>query len=104
MAVQAIYPFAPHICEELWEVLGETTRLSTESFPKVESKFLEDTEVVYIVQVNGRLRARELLPKGKEKEELIVLAKNHNNVKKFLQGTIKKVIFVPDKLINFVIE
>lgn len=104
MAVQVIYPFAPHICEELWERLGEKSLLSTEPFPKVDPKYLEDTEVVYVVQVNGRLRARELLPKGKEKEELIVLAKNHDNVKKFLQGTIKKVIFVPDKLINFVIE
>lgn len=104
MAVQVIYPFAPHICEELWEILGEKTRLSTEPFPKVNPKYLEDREVVYIVQVNGRLRARELLPKGKEKEELIILAKNHEHVKKFLQGTIKKVIFVPDKLINFVTE
>lgn len=104
MAVQVIYPFAPHICEELWEMLGEKSQLSTEPFPKVDPKYLEDREVIYIVQVNGRLRARELLPKGKEKEELIVLAKNHDHVKKFLQGTIKKVIFVPDKLINFVIE
>lgn len=104
MAVQAIYPFAPHICEELWEKLGEKTQLSIEPFPTVNPRYLEDTEVIYIVQVNGRLRARELLPKGKAKEELIVLAENHQNVKKFLQGTIKKVIFVPDKLINFVIE
>lgn len=104
MAVQVIYPFAPHICEELWEKLGEKKQLSTEPFPTVDSKYLEDAEVTYIVQVNGRLRARELLPKGKAKEELIILAENHENVKKFLQGTIKKVIFVPDKLINFVIE
>ncbi|MGL4348276.1 MAG: leucine--tRNA ligase [Chlamydiales bacterium] len=104
MAVQVIYPFAPHICEELWEKLGEKRQLATEPFPAVDAKYLEDAEVIYIVQVNGRLRARELLPKGKEKDELIVLAKNHENVKKFLQGTIKKVIFVPDKLINFVIE
>lgn len=104
MAVQVIYPFAPHICEELWEKLGEKRQLATELFPAVDAKYLEDAEVIYIVQVNGRLRARELLPKGKEKDELIVLAKNHENVKKFLQGTIKKVIFVPNKLINFVTE
>ncbi len=104
MAVQVLYPFAPHIAEELWERLGEKHSLSYSPFPKYDPQFLVDEEVTYVIQVNGKLRARELLPVGKNKEELIEIAKTKTNVQKFIrEEKIIKIIFVPNKLINFVV-
>ncbi|GAB4185088.1 MAG: leucine--tRNA ligase [Simkaniaceae bacterium] len=104
MAVQVLYPFAPHIAEELWERLKEKEPLTYAPFPKYEKKYLIDEELTYVVQVNGKVRGKELLPTGKSKEELIEIAKNKPNVQKFLDGEIVKVIFVPNKLINFVVK
>lgn len=103
-AVQCLFPFAPHIAEEMWEHLGANEELSYASFPKVDPKFLQEEEVTYIIQINGKLRGRFELEKGLDKESLLEKAKNLENVNKFLKDVeIKKVIFVPDKLLNLVV-
>lgn len=104
MAVQMLYSFAPHICEELWSVLGGKGTIAYEHLPKVDKKYLEDDTVTYVVQINGRLRDSMHLPRNKSKEDLYELAIQQPNVKKHMTGKVEKVIFVPNKLLNIVIE
>lgn len=104
MVIQSLYAFAPHICEEAWEHLGGTESLTYLPFPKVDPKYLVDETATYVIQVNGRLRNSFELAKGKNKEELLSLAKEDPKVSKYLEGEIRKVIFVPDKLLNIVVS
>jgi leucyl-tRNA synthetase len=104
MAIQCLYPFAPHLAEECWEHLGGTESLTYTPFPKVDPRYLEDDEVTYVVQVNGKLRARLSMDKGKKEAEVVEKAYADPVVQKFLTGELLKVIFVPDKLLNLVIK
>lgn len=102
-AIQALYPFAPHIAEELWQHLGEKNSIAYEPFPKADAKYLVDDQVLYVIQVNGRLRARFALAKGLSEAKILSIAQESPEVKKHLSQGIKKVIFVPDKLLNIVV-
>ncbi|OGN61539.1 MAG: leucine--tRNA ligase [Chlamydiae bacterium RIFCSPHIGHO2_12_FULL_27_8] len=104
IAIQMLYPFAPHIGEEMNEILGFFTSLTFEPLQKVNEKFLIPDSITYIIQVNGKLRARLDLPQNVEEEMLINLAKQNETVKKYIEGEIIKSIFVPNKLINFVVK
>lgn len=102
--VQLLAPFAPHIAEELWQMLGRKETLSYMPFPSFDPKYLEDAVVTYVIQVNGKLRGRVDLPKDQTEEVIVGLAKSHPNVIKFLDGkSMQKVIFVPNKLLNIVV-
>jgi leucyl-tRNA synthetase len=98
-------PFAPHICEELWEGLGNTESIFNQKWPEyVESHTVLDT-VEYVVQVNGKVRAKMNIEKGLGQEELEKLVLDEPNVQKWLEGkTLVKKIFVPDKLVNLVVK
>ena len=104
MAIQMLYPFAPHITEELWEHLGETELLAYAPLPAVDTQYLVDATATYVVQINGRLRGRFDLPKDRTEEEILTLAKAQPEVMKHLQGDIIKTIFVPNKLLNIVMK
>src|SRR3989338_4511077 len=75
IAIQMLYPFAPHIGEEMNEILGFFTSLTFEPLQKVNEKFLIPDSITYIIQVNGKLRARLDLPQNVEEKMLINLAK-----------------------------
>jgi leucyl-tRNA synthetase len=103
--VQLLSPFAPHIAEEMWQMLGCKEELSYMPFPSFDAKYLEDEVVTYVIQVNGKLRGRIDLPKDQTEEVIVDLAKNHPNVQKFLDGKgVVKVVFVPNKLLNMVVN
>lgn len=104
MLTQILYPFAPHIAEEAWEHLGEKKSLTFIAFPTPNPVYLVDDTVLYIVQVNGRLRGKWDLPKDKSKEELMEFIKTQPQISKYITGEIQKVIYVPNKLINIVID
>ncbi|NGX26459.1 MAG: Leucine--tRNA ligase [Chlamydiae bacterium] len=104
MAVQALYPFAPHIAEEAWQHLGSDESLTYVPFPKVDTTYLVETNTTYVIQVNGKLRGSWELPKDKSKEDLLSLAKAEPKIAKYLEGEIKKVIFIPNKLLNIVVK
>ena len=105
MAVQCLSSFAPHLAEELWELLGHKESLSYRPFPKADEKYLQDDSVIYVVQVNGKLRGRFELPKDQSQESIIKAAKEHSGIQRHLDGaTIQKVVFVPNKLLNFVLN
>lgn len=105
MAVQCLYPFAPHISEECWQILGGEGELTYAPFPLIDPKFLEDDTVPYIIQVNGKMRGKWDLPKGKTQEEMLELIKDDERVRKYLEaGEIARVIYVPNKLLNVVVK
>lgn len=104
MAIQCLYSFAPHLAYHLWDHLGFQENLSYHLFPKANEVYLQDKVTTYVVQVNGKLRGRFDLPLDESKETITELAKQHPNVSKFLEGEVVKVIFVPNKLVNFVVK
>ena len=96
-------PIAPHICEYLWEDFlfdGD----SIESWPEFDENIIEADEFELIIQVNGKVRGKMVISKSLEEDEVKNLAMEEDNVKNHLnENTIKKIIFIKDKLINFVI-
>jgi leucyl-tRNA synthetase len=105
MATQALMPFAPHLAEEVWEILGCKESLSYACYPVVDSKYLEDAVITYVVQVNGKLRGRFDLPKDQPQDAVLAAARQNPNIAKFIEGlTLEKVIFVPNKLLNLVVK
>lgn len=104
MATQALAPFAPHLAEEVWEHLGVTEPLVYATFPVAEEKYLQDDILTYVVQINGKLRARLDLPKDQTKETILELASKHPHVANYLvDKSINKVVFVPNKILNIVL-
>ncbi len=102
--VLVLAPIAPHAAEEMWQLLGHESSLAYEPFPKFEPHMLIDDVVTYVIQVNGKLRGRVDLPKDKPQEEVVSHAISLPNVQRFFEGQqFSKVVFVPNKLINFVV-
>ncbi|MGB5821013.1 MAG: leucine--tRNA ligase [Saonia sp.] len=98
-----VAPYAPHIAEELWQKLGHTDSISTAPFPKLEEKYLIESNKEYPISFNGKMRFTMELPldMGKEAIEAAVMA--HEKTQQQLQGrTPKKVIVVPGKIVNIV--
>lgn len=104
MAIQMLYPFAPHISEELWQHLGETSTLTFTPIEAVDLKYLIEDNTTYIIQINGKLRAKMELSKDTTKEEILNLAKQNPQIQKYLTNDIIKTIFVPEKLLNIVVK
>lgn len=99
-------PFVPHFAEELGEAMGlSVPLLSFQAWPSYNPDFLVSKEVIVVVQVNGKLRAQLNLQTGVEQQEAVLLAKENEKVKLFLDGKeIIKTIFVANRLINFVVR
>jgi len=104
---QLIAPFAPHMMEEVWhEVLGQTGSIHLSKWPEYDPKYLVENEVIMVIQVNGKLRSQLIVDSLQSTDEqyMLKLAKSDPKMAKWLKsGTIEKEIFVPNKLINFVI-
>ena len=101
--VLMLAPFAPHLGEELWQTLGHTDTVTYEPWPKYDEKMLEVSEVEILVQLMGKPRVRLMLPVGcsAADAERIVLA--NADVRSVLAGkTVRKVIYVPGRLVNIV--
>jgi leucyl-tRNA synthetase len=97
-------PFAPHICDEIWEALGEEGCTVEASWPGFDEALVVDALVTYVVQVNGKLRAELRLPLEAGEEAVFEAAKAEPKVAALLLGkVVKKCIFVPGRLVNFVV-
>ncbi len=103
--VKVLYPFAPHMCEELWERLGHEGGLGDVVWPSHdESKLAKDT-ITLAVQVMGKLRGTIEVPADVSKADAIAQAKATESVVKHLEGkTIRREIFVPGRLVNLVVS
>lgn len=97
-------PMAPHITEELWQKLGNKRSIFLEKWPKYDSKLIREEIVTLVIQVNGKVRDKIEVEAGVSEEKAKKLAISRKKVQKWIEGKeIKKVIFVPGKLINIVI-
>ncbi|QLK86293.1 leucine--tRNA ligase [Staphylococcus sp. 17KM0847] len=101
--VKMIAPIAPHIGEELWSILGYEETITYQPWPTYDEAMLQADTVEIVVQVNGKVRAKIEMPKDTSKEEMETLALAEETIKANIEGKeIKKVIAVPQKLVNIV--
>ncbi len=102
-AITLLSPVAPHVCEELWQAMGHAESLATQSWPAFDESALVKDEVTLVVQVNGKVRSKFQAPNNAPKDEVEKIALGLENVVKFIEGTtIRKVIVIPNKLVNIV--
>ncbi len=100
---QILAPFAPHFAEEAWERLGGTPSIVDAPWPEFEEQKLAQKEVTIVFQVNGKFRGDGMLSATAEEAQVLDLAKNHPRVAPHLAGKeIRKVIFVPGRILNIV--
>ena len=101
--VLMLAPFAPHISEELWQLLGNQESLAYAPWPKYDESLCQADTITIAIQVNGKLRETIEVAATTQKDEIIAQAKNLPKVQSYLQGTIKKEIYIPNRLVNFVV-
>jgi len=106
--LKLLAPFVPHISEEIWVAfLGKKPSIHQQNWPKYEPKLAEEKMITIIVQINGKLRAKLAVDagKGRKQKEIESLALENEKIKKYLQGKkVKRIVFIPARLINFVVE
>jgi len=101
--VRLVAPMTPHLAEEAWAKMGEAGMVADADWPSYDPALLVEDEVTIAIQVNGKLRDTHSAPKGTPREELEAIAVANANVQRILAGaTPKKVIVVPDRLVNVV--
>jgi len=98
-------PFAPHIAEELWQLLGHADTLAYEPWPEYDAAAIRQATIEIPVQVQGKLRSRVQVPAGADRGAIEEAAQSDPRIKKLLEGkTIVKTIVVPGRLVNFVVK
>lgn len=103
--VLMLAPMAPHISEELWQRLGHDKTLAFETWPTFDEAMTQDAEMEIVIQVLGKKRASIFVPTNAAKDDILALAKQSENVKNHLDGKqIVKEIYVPGRLVNFVVK
>lgn len=102
-AIILLAPVAPHICHSLWLALGHSSNVIDQQWPNVDKAALVKASITVVIQVNGKVRSKLEVPNGISKDDMEALALGDDNVKKFTDGaTIRKVIVIPNKLVNIV--
>lgn len=102
--VACVAPFAPHIAEELWHQLGHTSSVHSDTWPKWDEKYLVSETITIVVQVNGKVRAQLEVVANSSEEDIVKIAKENEKVAGHLGGNNpRKTIYVPGKLISFVV-
>ncbi len=103
--VLILSPFAPHIAEELWQLLGHEKTLAYEPWPAADPALVKDAVVEVPVQVNGKLRSRVTVAAGADSATTEAAARGDAKIAETLDGkTIVKVVVIPGKLVNFVVK
>ena len=98
-------PFSPHITEELWSQLGHEDRLYNRAWPECDESALVKDEIMIVLQINGKLKDKLMLPNNSEKEVVEGAARASDRFKEATEGReVVKVIYVPNKIINFVVK
>ena len=103
--IKLLCPFAPHLCEEMWEATGGEGFLSLASWPIYEEAKTVDAQTEIGVQINGKLRGTVVIPTGADKEEVFAAAKADPRIASLVEGkTFVKEIYVPNRVVNFVVK
>jgi len=101
--IKMLAPITPHLCEYLWDQFGASDTTLDDAWLTVEQSALVTDEIAYVVQVNGKLRGKIEVAASAGQEEIERLAQVDKNVQKFTDGlTVRKIIVVPEKLVNIV--
>ncbi len=101
--VLLLAPFAPHVSEELWNILGHTTSIGKEPWPTFDANLVVTAKWTIPLQINGKFRSKILVPAGSTKDHIIASAQEDPKVKEWMQGkTPRKIIYVEQKMVNFV--
>ncbi|MFE0504412.1 leucine--tRNA ligase [Peribacillus butanolivorans] len=101
--VKLLAPVAPHIAEELWSKLGHSESITYGTWPAFDEAKLVDNEVEIVIQINGKVKTKLMVPTDTTKEKLEEIAMGDDSIKEQIDGkTIRKVIAVPGKLVNIV--
>ncbi|WP_100405166.1 leucine--tRNA ligase [Bacillus solitudinis] len=102
--VKLLAPIAPHLAEELWEKLGHEGTISYEAWPTYDASLLVENEVEVVVQINGKVKTKLVIPTNATREQMQELANNDEKVQEAIgDKTVRKVIAVPGKLVNIVV-
>ena len=103
-ALLLLSPMIPHVTSELWQILGHKQLIAREPWPVSDPDAAKKEAVLVVIQVKGKVRGKIEVPVGSSKEEVLTLAQKEPNVSKYLEGKeIRKVIYVPDRLLNIVV-
>ncbi|MBI3326903.1 MAG: class I tRNA ligase family protein, partial [Nitrospinae bacterium] len=103
--VLLLSPFTPHIAEELWTQLGHAQRIVHEPWPPCDPALTQEEHVTVVIQINGRVRSRLTVPAAIADEDLQAAALRHERIQEWITGkTIAKVVVVPQRLVNIVVE
>ncbi len=103
--ITLLNPVAPHMTEELWHLYGNEGLLSLQSWPKFDEEKTVDDEIEIVVQINGKIRDKLMIPAGLDKDGTQEAAMNTDKIKELIEGkTVVKVIAVPGKLVNIVVK
>ena len=101
--VRLMAPITPHICETLWALLGETDSVVNTPWPETDEAARVRDQITLVVQVNGKLRTRIELAPGSDQETAMAAAMSEQNITKYTDDkTVRKVIYIPDRLLNIV--
>jgi leucyl-tRNA synthetase len=101
--VQLVSPFAPHVAEELWSVMGGTTSVFDAGWPAFDPALVAEDRVTMAVQISGKTRGTISVAKTATEEEALAAVRADPALAKFLAGTPTRVIFVPGRLINVIV-
>ena len=103
--IKMLSPICPHICEEIWQVLGHDNTIAYESWPAFDEAKTADDEIEVVVQINGKLKGKILVPVDMDKDEVLAIAKADEKVSEAIAGkTVVKEIVVPNKIVNIVVK
>ena len=98
-------PFAPHTSEEIWSILGEDFSVHQQNWPEYDINSIKQDIYDLIIQVNGKVRGKIEIPSGASKTDVFAMARLNKNVgSHILNKNIVKEIYIPDRLINFVVK
>lgn len=96
-------PFAPHVAEELWYELGNTTSIHLESWPEANTALVQDSIVTIGVQINGKLRDSITVAPDADEATVVGMAQEREKVQNYLTGRLQKVIYVPGRILNLIV-
>jgi leucyl-tRNA synthetase len=103
--LQLLAPFAPHIAEELWARLGGTSPIQAAPWPTYDAVRLASSEVKLVFQINGKHRGDQMVPVGTTQDQAVAFARANPRVAPYLDGkNIRRIVFVPGKILNIVVE
>jgi leucyl-tRNA synthetase len=98
-------PFAPHLAEQLWEELGYVPSIAEQPWPDYDERLCTDEVIEIAVQVNGKVRGRVMLPRDAEPDAARAAALDEQNVRRFVEGkTVRKLVYVPGRIINVIVS